>query len=202
MKMFLINTVAVKAIRVAALSIALTIMAGPNGAWAGTTISTDTEWNGTTGVGYWGSGVSSNTTYGQTFTSPTAGILTDFTVYMYHSGGDPQNYKFYLYAWNTATNSTTGSALYTSSLLTAPSSSLYDPVTINSINTPLSPATTYVGIFSTAGVTNTDGEYIFGYVFPSGYTDGNFVSNNNPSTVETTYNVDTDSLAFSIAISN
>jgi uncharacterized repeat protein (TIGR03803 family) len=93
-----------------------------------------------TTAGNWGVFGNGNTsTYGQTFTAPSpAFILDDWTFYLENTGATPQNFEFFLMAWN-GTNAT-GPVLYQSGL-----------ETVTTSETSYTPFTVYPGVALTSG---------------------------------------------------
>lgn len=149
-------------------------------ALADSTVSTMGAWNGTSFISSYG--VPNTATYGQTIT-PNANqtTLKNFTFQLSQTAGTPPNYQAYVYAWDSVTNRITGSALYTSAVMTSPSGAAYQAVSINTGSTTLSPGQQYVLFLTTSGLgSQLDGVYRYGALSNNTtYAGGQFVFNNN-----------------------
>ncbi|MGL9617742.1 autotransporter outer membrane beta-barrel domain-containing protein [Bradyrhizobium sp. U531] len=143
-------------------------------------IDTTPQWNGTTFISSWG--VPNTATYGQTIT-PTNNQtrLSGFTFYLSQTSGTAPQYQAFIYAWDTGNQRTTGSALFSSSVFTAPSSATYTPVSINTGSVALSPGQQYVLFLTTSTVTGQpNSSYKYGALTNNtAYTGGQFVFQNN-----------------------
>jgi uncharacterized protein with beta-barrel porin domain len=147
-------------------------------------INTTTSWNGSDGINAWG--VPDTATYGQTITATgSADVLHGFTFYLSNEGSStPPQFQAFVYAWNSVTQSITGSALYTSAVLTAPTSSGYTAVAINTGSVSLTPGKQYVLFFTTSTQSNTGSSYYqYGLVSAGPYAGGQFVYQNNGTNV-------------------
>lgn len=162
----------------------LTLALALPAAHADTTIDNPGDRSGFFG---WGSVASGSTpTYGQTITAPTGeSLLTSFTLtFTFGPGG--QAYRAYVYAWNGST--ITGSALFTSDLLTAPMAPDADvPVTISTGSVAVTAGSQYALLFSTLGEASSSSGYEFRTNSDdSSYTGGTFITNDrgagNPNT--------------------
>jgi hypothetical protein len=140
-------------------------------------ITTMGSWDGSTYISTWG--VPDTATYGQTFTASTLqGRLTSFTVDLLFDGGVASQYQAFVYAWDGT--KITGSALYSSGILTAPSSATFTPITINTGGLILTPGQQYVFFLTTSTITGqSEGDYHWGGINPGVYADGTFVYMNN-----------------------
>lgn len=150
------------------------------------TIENSPAWSGANGILGWGTSTNQSTTpsYGQTFTAPVVSggtVLSKFSLYFKYFDGAQQNFKFHVYNWSGT--APTGAPLFSSSELTAPSSSSFTKVTFNTNNTPLASGGQYLATISTVGVTNSPGLYYVGFTDQSSYSGGNFTYNNNDNSL-------------------
>ena len=101
-------------------------------------IDTTPQWNGTQFISSWG--VTNTATYGQTIT-PTVGQtrLSSFTFQLAQTSGTAPQYQAFVYQWDATNQRITGSALFSSSVFTAPAGAAFTPVTINTGNVVLTP---------------------------------------------------------------
>jgi len=146
------------------------------------TIDTTTAWNGTTSINSWGT--PDTATYGQTIT-PSARqiILNSFTFNLEKTSGTAPQYQAFVYQWDSVNNRITGSALYTSAILTAPTSGTFVPVTFNTGGTALTAHQQYVLFLTTSTVSGqASSAYGWGSVPDATYANGRFVFMNNSST--------------------
>jgi len=138
---------------------------------AQTLITTYPSWNGSSGVGTWGSGTP---VFGQTFTVPTDGnsVLTNFTFSV--ETVDGTDYQAAVYAWDGS--EATGSALFSTSTLSLPGSFSFQTVNTDTGNLTLQAGQQYVAFFS---YVSGAGGPVFGSPassFASFYDGGDFVS--------------------------
>jgi hypothetical protein len=160
------------------------ILALSGGASRAQTINTITSWNGSSSVCCWG--VPYTSTYGETITpTATQEFLSSFTFELNARGGATAQYQAYVYQWNSITDRTTGPALFTSSVMTAPSGNSFNAVSISTGRTALTPGLQYVLFLTTSGISqpNPSSNYLWG-----GLNSGSgFVFNNgNFSSLSTT----------------
>ena len=143
-------------------------------------IDTTGAWNHNNSVGTWGVGAFS--TFGQTFTATNSdAILKDFTFYLDYNSGAATNYQAYVYQWDATNGHIAGSALYTSTVQTGPSTFGFEPQTFTIGSLDLTPGQSYVAFLSTTGVSNSGNSgYLWGLVYPAvPYTGGAWVSDYN-----------------------
>ena len=140
---------------------------------AAQTIDTTTAWDGSSSISGWNSTVTE--TIGQTI-QPTSGQtkLGSFTFELSQIGGTtPMQYQAYVYQWDSGNKTTTGPALFTSAVLTAPSGIGYTPVTINTGSLALTAGLQYILFFTTTSVSQvSNGQYQFGKVSAAAYPFG------------------------------
>src|SRR4029079_18647723 len=92
-------------------------------------IDTTTQWDGIRFIGDWG--VTNTATYGQTITPTVAQTrLSSFTFQLSQIAGAAPQYQAFVYQWDATNQLIIGSALFSSSVLTAPSGAAFAPVTI------------------------------------------------------------------------
>jgi hypothetical protein len=163
---------------------------------ADTVVDHISHWDQLTSLRSWGSG-SGAPTFGQTFSYPANARLSSFTFELQKLDGVDQNYRAYVYQWDSTTSNITGTALYTSAIQQAPSSRItFTPVTIDSINVPIAANQQYVLFLTTSNVSQDgSGTYEFGY-HPIPDTDGNAVTGSSNSIWSTLYG----HFAFSITL--
>ena len=148
-------------------------------------INTFQLWNGSDGITPFGIGSPSRATYGQTITAPSPASnvsLSSFTFYLSQTSGVTTQFQAFVYKWDPTNKHTIGSALFTSPIMTTPSSSSFTPVTINTGDTPLTPGLPYVIFFTTSSISPPQsGSSVFnwGRVANAPYTGGQFVTQNN-----------------------
>ena len=142
-------------------------------------IDTVTGWNGTSFISAWA--VQNTATYGQTITATqSAGKLQDFTFYLFApTAGTAADFQAFVYSWDGT--KIAGSALYTSSILTAPTTATFTPITINTGGLILTPGQQYVLMFTTSSVAQASPSISYRYGSPSidAYAGGTFVFQNN-----------------------
>lgn len=167
---------------------------------ATSTIDTTTVWDGSTSISSWG--VPDTATYGQTITPTSRQVtLNSFTFNLANNSGTAPQYQAFIYQWDSVTNNRiTGSALYTSAIITAPAAAAtFTPVTINTGGTALTANQKYVLFLTTSTISGqASGSYRWGSVSDATYTGGKFVYMNNGSIFadlsstawDTTYNQD------------
>ena len=157
--------------------LSLTLVLGPP-AVAQTTIGS----SGGSQVRTWGP--TNSPIYGQTITTPTENVLESFSFWFGHtsplsSTPTPSiQYNAYVYAWNSALNRATGSALFASALstYTATSSSPYTKTTWNTGGLHLTPGSVYtLFVKASGGVGGVDMES----KSTDGYSGGGFVYRND-----------------------
>lgn len=118
-------------------------------------------------------------TYGQTFTVPTNGddVLNAFSFWMNPTTG--LSFRGYVFAWDGTTSRATGSALFTSAIMSAPASgSGFQPVTVSNGGLSLGGGSMYVAFLSASGLAGsntTQWEWSTGDT----YAGGEFVFLNN-----------------------
>lgn len=144
------------------------------------TIDTTPAWNGTSALGYWGMGGSG--TFGQTITAPTQSTLTEFSFNLIHNNGGPPHsqYQAFVYRWDGVNGHTTGPALFTSGVMTAPGAMTFTEVAFNTGRITLTPGQQYVLFITTKSVAQggTAG-YSMGEITGGGaYSGGMMVWNN------------------------
>jgi hypothetical protein len=145
-------------------------------------ISTMGSWTGG-GVTKWGPpGSGANPTFGQSFTAPTGySQLDNFTFQLGQNSASNINYIAHVYAWNPTTQLITGSSLWNNGVqnLAISAVSVFTPVTYTP-NITVTPGSTYMMFFTTAGVTQPSGASSlsgnsWGYISaPGAYSGGSF----------------------------
>ena len=118
-------------------------------------------------------------TYGQTFTVPTNGddALNAFSFWMNPTTG--LNFRGYVFAWDGTTSRATGSALFTSAIMSAPASgSGFQQVTVATGGLSLGGGSMYVAFLSASGL---EGSNTTQWEWSTGdtYAGGEFVFQNN-----------------------
>src|SRR5262249_33835921 len=144
-----------------------------------------TVWNGSTFISSWG--VPNTATYGETITGTSLRRnLRGFTFYLAQQSGTPPQYQAFVYAWDSVNRHTTGGALYTSAVRTAPTpvdANTYAPVAFDLTGGPVSltDGQQYVVMLTTSSVVNgANGSYRWGALTNNTtYPDGQFVFQNN-----------------------
>jgi uncharacterized protein with beta-barrel porin domain len=142
-------------------------------------INTIPQWDGIQFISSWG--VTNTATYGQTIT-PTVGQtrLSSFTFQLGQTGGTAPQYQAFVYQWDATNQRISGSALFASSVFTAPSGAAFSPVTINTGSVVLTPGQQYVLFLSTSNQQpQANAAYKYGSVANTAYTGGQFVFQNN-----------------------
>lgn len=143
-------------------------------------IDTLSQWNGTSFISTWG--VPNTATYGQTFT-PTASQsrLSGFTFQLNQQSGSAPQYQAFVYAFDPGTQRITGSALFSSGIMTAPSGATFQQVSINTGSVVLSPGQQYVLFLTTSTITGqANGGYRWGSLTNNtAIPNGQFVFQNN-----------------------
>ncbi|WP_321343441.1 autotransporter outer membrane beta-barrel domain-containing protein [Breoghania sp.] len=150
-------------------------------------ISTMDTWDGDHSLGEWGAGYIA--TFGQTITVDSDTTLYGFSFELKLVAGTASQYQAYVYEWDSSTSTVTGDALYVSAVRTAPNSSAFTTVTINTGSTALSSGKTYVIFLTTSTVSGqSSGRYYWGAVAGASYADGSYISldNNEDATALTT----------------
>lgn len=168
----------------AVLAAVVLLAASPTSARA-QTIDTTGSWNGTDFIAPWG--VSDTSTYGQTVTAP-AGKLNSFTFYIRDSGV-AISYQAYVYKWDSGLGRVTGPALFTSAVMTTPStgSAAFVATSFATGGTPMVAGNKYALFLTTAGVAQglNSGTTVWGLAQPSSqapYPGGSFIYyNTGPS---------------------
>ncbi len=150
-------------------SVAFLALVGAASAY-GQTISTLSSWDNTTG--YSPFGYPNTATYGETFVAPGS-ALYDITFELNTPASD--TFKGYLFAWSGS--AVTGSALYTSDVMSTTGSGSYEAVTFNVGGVPLTPGDSYV-FFASTSETAGSGTGQWGAIFSSSFG-GSFVYENN-----------------------
>jgi uncharacterized protein with beta-barrel porin domain len=142
-------------------------------------IDTTPQWDGVNVISSWG--VPNTATYGQTIT-PTSGqtSLSGFTFYLTQTSGTAPQYQAFVFQWDPTNQKITGPALYSSSLMTAPSGSGFSAVTINASGVKLAAGQQYVLFLTTSTQSpQANGSYKWGAVTNTTYGGGQFVFFNN-----------------------
>ena len=142
-------------------------------------IDTTPQWDGIQLSGDWG--VPNTATYGQTIT-PTVGQtrLSSFAFQLSQTNGTAPQYQAFVYQWDATNQRITASALFSSSVFTAPSGAAFSPVTINTGNVVLTPGQQYVLFLSTSKQQpQANSLYNYGTVANTAYDGGQFVFQNN-----------------------
>jgi len=146
-------------------------------------IDTNPQWNGITFISSWG--VPNTATSGQTITPTGAQTrLSSFTFQLNQQSGTAPQYQAFVYQWDATNQRITGSALFASSVFTAPSGATFTPVTINTGNVVLTPGQQYVLFLTTSTITGQPpGSYRYGALTNNtAYGGGQFVFQNNGTT--------------------
>lgn len=144
---------------------------------AALTIDTTSSWNGSAQLASWG--VPNTATFGQTFTAPASSVyLNSFQIYLKKNSGAQVNYQAYLYAWNGT--QATGSSIFTGAVTSAPASSFFQSLLINTGSAPVTAGSNYVFFITTSGVANpNNGLYGQGVINTNVYSGGQAVYSNN-----------------------
>lgn len=113
------------------------------------TIDNLSNWNGATGLGFFGTGGgnASADTYGQTFVAPAQSFLTSWETAFNSQGSF--TYRFYVAPWDAANVRLAGAPVFASGDLTAAAAGGYVPVSI-ATNVLLTPGVTYMAFASTS----------------------------------------------------
>ncbi len=138
--------------------------------------TTDT-WDGSSSISSWGDAGSA--TYSQTITVDSDTTIYGFSFELALIGGSTVQYQAYVYEWDSSTNTVVGNVLYVSDVQTAPDSSSFTTVTVNTGSTTLSAGKTYVIFLTTSIVSDQSGGYYIWGMSDDSYTDGVFVYLNN-----------------------
>jgi uncharacterized protein with beta-barrel porin domain len=140
---------------------------------AAQTIDTTPAWGGVSNINPWDANVTES--IGQTI-FPTSGQtkLSSFTFELSSVGGsNPMQYKAFVYQWNNANNTVTGPALFSSAVLTAPTSGAFTAVTINTGSLALTAGVQYILLFTTTTVSQvSNAAYALGKSPGSAYING------------------------------
>lgn len=140
---------------------------------AAQTIDTTPAWNGVSNIAPWDTTITES--FGQTIL-PTSGQtkLSSFTFEVSRSSGtNPMQYQAFVYQWNSANNTVTGPALFSSAVLTAPTSGAFTPVTISTGSLALTTGAQYILLFTTTSVTQvSNAEYALGKATGNPYPNG------------------------------
>jgi PEP-CTERM motif len=160
------------------LAALLVLTTFPGTARADSVIDTTTSWDGSSYV--FPFGPPNTQTYGQTITVPTDGsVLQSWTFYMQQSTAT--QFQGYVYAWNGT--EATGSALWTSSVMSTTDPNSFQAITFNVGGLQLTPGATYVLFASSSSDAQTGGNGDWGFMSSSTYGDvytgGEFVYINN-----------------------
>jgi uncharacterized protein with beta-barrel porin domain len=140
---------------------------------AAQTIDTTPSWNGTSSIFPWDT--TNTESFGQTiFTTSSQTKLSSFTFEVSHStGSDPMQYQAFVYQFNNANNTITGPALFSSAVLTAPTSGAFTAVTINTGSLALTAGVQYILLFTTTSVSQvSNAEYALGKATGNPYPNG------------------------------
>jgi outer membrane autotransporter protein len=158
------------------LAIAAAAFSSPAGAQS---VDTSSVWNGATFIDSWG--LPDTATYGQTITATNKqNQLSNFGFQLNAQGGGTPQYQAFVYQWDGGSNRITGSALYTSGVMTAPGGSAFVPVSFDVGKLSLTPNQQYVLFLTTSSVAQGgSSSYNWGSVVNTAYTGGQFVYQNN-----------------------
>jgi uncharacterized protein with beta-barrel porin domain len=156
--------------------VALLALSAPASAQA---IDTHPQWDGASSLTFWG--VTNTKTYGQTITStPGQTRLSGFTFELNQLAGGPTDYQAFVYRWDPATQRITGSALFSSGVMTVSGTGGFTPVSINTGNVALTPGQQYVLFLTTTTVPQGGGKsFGWGRVANTAYAGGNVVYQND-----------------------
>lgn len=125
----------------------------------------------------------STATYGQTFVAPTTDTRLDSFSFWLGQGPDV-TFRAYVYAWDDALGRATGSALFTSSLLSGPAGPDFSEVAVGTGGVNLTGGGLFVAFFSTTGeIGSGDNNWS---ASSNGYSDGHFVFFNNATQAQWT----------------
>ena len=151
-------------------SAALIALASPA---AAQTIDTTPAWNGVSNISPWDT--TNTESFGQTILATSGETkLSNFTFEVSRSNGsNPMQYQAFVYQWSNANNTITGPALFTSAVLTAPTTGAYTAVTINTGSLALTAGLQYILLFTTTTVAQTsNAEYALGKSTAGSYVNG------------------------------
>jgi hypothetical protein len=116
----------------------------------GNTIS----WDGSKNNSGWGAAGANTATYGETFVAPSAdGVsLDDFTFYLKQENGSSAtiSYEAAIYAWDSANNQATGSALFSQNYTLTDNGAYQAVTTLITGGVALTPGADYVVFFTTS----------------------------------------------------
>lgn len=142
------------------------------------TISTYPNWDGSSGISPFGN--SNTSTYGQTLTAPALSFLKSYKTSFLYNTGDPFSFRFYVAAWDEATNRIVGGLLYESGDVTSAASGAgFVSYTFNT-NLALTPGSRYVAFTSTSTqLYRPGGLDSQAFIFSDAYAGGKFVYQNN-----------------------
>lgn len=143
-------------------------------------IDTSASWDNTTYITPWGV-PPATATYGQTITpDATQTVLSSFSFNVYSLSSFTPQYKAYVYEWDADNGTTTGSALFSSAVLIAPSSSDSTIVTFETGGISLEEGKTYVLFLSTSEISGqSSGHYRWAAVDGTEYEGGSAVFDSN-----------------------
>ena len=140
---------------------------------AAQTIDTTPAWNGASSIFPWDT--TNTESIGQTiFTTSSQTRLSSFTFEVSHSiGSNPMQYQAFVYQWNNANNTVTGPALFSSAVLTAPTTGAFTAVTINTGSLALTAGVQYMLLFTTTSVSQvSNAAYALGKATGNPYPNG------------------------------
>ena len=164
------------------------------------TIDLISGWNGTSSINAWGT--PNTQTYGQTITPTSAINLNSFAFELDKSSGADQSFNAYIYEYDTSTNQIIGNALFNSGNLNLPNATGFQNISISTNGTHLNAGHSYVLMFTTQGLTQSDGSYIWGaHQTTNPYTGGLFVYNNGDYTSTSWSTISSLDLAFLMVFS-
>jgi hypothetical protein len=125
-------------------------------------IETYSSWDESSNYYPWGT--DGTQTYGEILTPDSNISLTDFSYYLKKKSGNQIYFQAYVYAWDDIGHKTSGTALFSSDVMSSPASdSSYTKVTISTGNIHLAANNKYVLFFTSSGIVQTtNGTYHFG----------------------------------------
>ncbi len=140
-------------------------------------------WDGSSSVSPWRPTGLPTPTYGETFLDPAGNpLLTGMTFEINDFSTPAIPFQAYVYAWNGT--SITGPALFTSAVMSVPSASGFQAVTVPTPGTVLTPGDEYIAFYSTLGDGgDPSSTSAWGFMqnppADNAYTDGTFEFNNS-----------------------
>jgi hypothetical protein len=119
-------------------------------------------------------GPATGQSWGQTFTAPPSGALTDFSFWIWGPAPDLR-FRGYVFAWDEANGRATGRPLFTSETMSAPADSQLTKVTVRTGSLALRPGARYVAFLSFAGIAGA-GSTSWHFASNDAYPGGAFVT--------------------------